>query len=70
MLHIHNGESTAVGDAQFWNELKRLAEARNAPIKISGREEQAKSYHRVWFELTDTGRGVLAGTGDFVELTE
>lgn len=57
-----------LGDAQFWNELKRLAEARNPLITISGLDTHAKKYHDASFDLTAAGREVLAGRRDFVEL--
>jgi hypothetical protein len=56
------------GDAQFWNELKRLAEARNPLITISGPDTHSTMYHHASFDLTALGREVLAGNRDFVEL--
>jgi len=57
-----------LGDSQFWNELKRLAECREPLITIIDPDAQTKSFHRASFELTATGREVLAGDRDFVEL--
>jgi len=56
-----------LGDAQFWNELKRLADARNPLLTVTGRGAQPKEYHRFSFDLTATGREVLAGSRDFVQ---
>ncbi|HXU37366.1 MAG TPA: hypothetical protein VN937_13475 [Blastocatellia bacterium] len=57
-----------LGDAQFWNELKRLAEARNPLLTICGLHAESNEYHQASFELTVTGREVLACSRDFVEL--
>ena len=57
-----------LGDAQFWNEVKRLAEAKNPLIKISRQDTQSSLTHQALFELTAKGGEVLRGTSDFVEL--
>lgn len=57
-----------LGDSQFWNELKRLAEARDPLITISRPDTNSKKYHHASFDLTATGREVLAGNRDFVDL--
>lgn len=57
-----------LGDAQLWNELKRLAKAKTPPLTISGLDAQSKAYHQASLDLTVTGREVLAGHRDFVEL--
>ena len=57
-----------LGDAQFWNELKRLAEAGNPLLTICGLDPESNEYNQASFDLTVTGREVLAGNRDFVEL--
>ena len=57
-----------LGDSQFWNELKRLAEEREPLITMSGDEAQSNGFHHASFELTATGRDVLHGKRDFIEL--
>lgn len=57
-----------LGDAQLWSELKRLAEAGTPPLTISGLDAQSRDYHHASFDPTATGREVLAGNRDFVEL--
>jgi hypothetical protein len=57
-----------LGDSQFWNELKRLVEAREPLIRISGDETKSNGYHDASFELTATGGEVLEGKRDFIEL--
>jgi hypothetical protein len=61
-----------MGDSQFLCALKRLGEARNPLIKISAPDDhdpvlKSNWYHDASFELTHTGRAVLAGERDFVE---
>lgn len=57
-----------LGDSQFWNELKRLAEAGNPLLTVCGLDAESSEYHQASFDLTATGREVLAGNRDFVEL--
>jgi hypothetical protein len=57
-----------LGDAQFWNELRRLAECSEPLITISERDAQSNSYHTSSFELTEKGTEVLSFKRDFVEL--
>jgi len=57
-----------LGDSQFWNELKRLAEVGTPLITISGVDAQSKEYYQASLDLTITGREVLEGKRDFVEL--
>lgn len=61
------------GDWQLWCELKRLANAREPLITISGlgfedRALLSNLFHEVLFELTELGRAVLAGERDFIDL--
>jgi len=61
-----------IGDSQLWCALKRLGDARDPLIKISGiadRQSGMKSnrYHDASIELTETGRAVLAGERDFID---
>ena len=52
------------GDTQFWQSLRRLADANQPLLGISG--DRASPDTRI--ELTDLGRNVLRGEGDFVVL--
>lgn len=62
-----------IGDSQFWCALKRLGQARDPLITISGlsageRALQSSRFHEACFELTAVGRAVLAGERDFVDI--
>ena len=62
-----------MGDSQFWCALKRLGQARDPLITISARDAhdpalKANWYHDASFELTETGRAVLAGERDVIEI--
>ena len=62
-----------LGDWQFWNEMERLARAREPLLKISepGNGQPAirsDSYREASFELTEAGRAVLAYESDFIQL--
>jgi hypothetical protein len=62
-----------MGDSQFWCALKRLGEARDPLITISAPADDKAAlklnrYHNASFELTQTGRAVLAGERDFIEI--
>jgi hypothetical protein len=58
------------GDFQFWTELRRLAGAREPALVIEGAAAALASeeFRRARLRLTETGRAVLAGERDFVEL--
>jgi hypothetical protein len=61
-----------LGDSQFWNELKRLANAREPTVEIRGLRDagsvlKSSNYHEASFELTDIGRSVLSGEINFIE---
>jgi hypothetical protein len=57
-----------MGDAQFWSALTRLTKARDPLITVSGLAgSRSNRYHDASFDLTATGRAVLAGERDFIE---
>jgi hypothetical protein len=61
-----------MGDSQFWSALKRLGQAKDPLIMINARDDHGPAlksnwYHDASFELTETGRAVLAGERDFIE---
>lgn len=60
-----------MGDSQFWCAMKRLGEAKDPLITLSGLGDdppfKSTRYYDVSFELTETGRAVLAGERDFSE---
>lgn len=53
-----------LGDTQFWVTLRRLADANQPLLRISGNVPSPDTT----IELTDLGRAVLRGDGDFVLL--
>lgn len=53
-----------LGDTQFWLTLRRLADANQPLLRISGERPSPDTT----IELTDLGRAVLRGDGDFVLL--
>jgi hypothetical protein len=60
-----------MGDSQFWCALKRLGQAKDPLITISAPADdepafKSNLYHNASFELTETGRAVLAGERDFI----
>ena len=62
-----------LGDSQFWCALKRLGKAGSPLITISGLGEGAPEFksnrfHEASFELTETGRAVLAAERDFIDI--
>jgi hypothetical protein len=62
-----------MGDSQFWCALQRLVRARDPVITISGIAQdqpgfKSNRYHDTSFELTETGRAVLAGERNFIDL--
>jgi hypothetical protein len=62
-----------LGDSQFWSELKRLSDSGNPIINVSGFDDKSDAFDSNQFcqarlELTETGRAVLAGEQDFLEL--
>lgn len=62
-----------MGDSQFWCALKRLGKAENPLITITGLpegapEHKSSRFHDASFELTETGRAVLAAERDFIDI--
>ena len=57
-----------LGDSQFWNELKRIAECNEPLITISDHASEMQNDYAAALELTGKGREVLCGERDFVEL--
>ena len=62
-----------MGDSQFWCALKRLGKAGTPLITIRGAGEGAPEFkssrfHDASFELTETGRAVLAAERDFIDI--
>lgn len=62
-----------MGDSQFWCALKRLGQARDPLITISAPADHDPALKSNWhqnasFELTETGRAVLAGERDFIDV--
>ena len=62
-----------MGDSQFCSALKRLGQAKDPLITISAPADDEPAlklnwYHDASFELTETGRAVLAGERDFIEI--
>src|SRR5262245_20862410 len=61
------------GDAQIWNHLKRLAAAKEPVVIISEKSASEGARRQNHFldasvDLTDSGRAILAGKSDFVEI--
>jgi hypothetical protein len=62
-----------VGDAQFWNDVKRMAQCEEPLIEIRGLDDlnrafKGNRYHDASFELTEKGGDVIAGKDDYVEM--
>ena len=62
-----------IGDAGLWGEMKRLGQAKEPLIVISGLDDWRQAsgtnqFLNASFALTDTGREVLAGRSDFIEV--
>ena len=53
-----------LGDTQFWSSLRKLADANQPLLKISRNRPSSDTK----IEITDLGRAVLRGEGDFVVL--
>jgi hypothetical protein len=54
-----------MGDAQFWNELKDLQNARNPLILVETTNGDGARNYDVRISITDAGRSVLKGEGAF-----
>jgi len=62
-----------LGDAQFWNNLRRMSEAPEPLLNIgSGNASDPKltseSVHQMNFEITEAGDAVLNARADFIEM--
>src|SRR5262249_7497454 len=62
-----------LGDAGLWDDLKRMARAKEPLIVISGPDDWRQAsgsdqFLNSSFALTETGREVLAGGSDFIEM--
>src|SRR5215216_347098 len=59
-------------DAQFWNYIKRMGQAREPLITINGvdlnRAFAGNGFHGASFELTEKGRDVLSGKSDCIDI--
>jgi len=58
-----------LGDTQIWCDLNRMAEASHPLLQIEGFDDSAPASSRIHasFQLTETGKQVLAGQEDFVQ---
>ena len=56
-----------LGDLQIWDDLQRLAEAAQPLIQLESPADAASRLHAA-FSITETGRRVLAGQADFIQL--
>ncbi|MCM3870822.1 MAG: hypothetical protein ND895_09040 [Pyrinomonadaceae bacterium] len=62
-----------LGDAQFWNSLRRMGDAREPLLSItngtaSGQKLDSGNFHQLSFDITEAGAAVLDRQADFVEL--
>jgi hypothetical protein len=62
-----------IGDTGLWDEVKRMGQAEEPLILISGLDDwrqvfRSNDFLNASFELTETGREVLAGRSDFIEV--
>jgi len=62
-----------LGDAQFWNTLRRMSEAQEPLVNIkngnaSDPKLTSEKIHQMSFEITEAGESVLNGRADFVEM--
>ena len=62
-----------LGDAGLWDSMKRMAEAKEPLIIISGLDDwrqvsKSNRFLKASFALTETGERVLAGRSDFIEV--
>jgi hypothetical protein len=62
-----------LGDSQLWRELIRLSDSSNPVINVFGFNDKtgafnSNQFHQARLELTETGRAVLAGEQDFLEV--
>ncbi|MGI8898956.1 MAG: hypothetical protein ACR2IB_11260, partial [Pyrinomonadaceae bacterium] len=62
-----------LGDAQFWNTLRRMSEAQEPLLNIkngntSDPKLTSENVHQMSFEITEAGDAVLNAQADFVEM--
>jgi hypothetical protein len=62
-----------LGDAQFWNALRRMGEGQTPMLTIrngnaSDPNLTSDAIHKMSFEITEAGEAVLEGRADFVEM--
>ena len=62
-----------LGDAQFWNDLRRMSVAEKPLLKIkdgnaSNPKLTSENIHQITFEITEAGADVLNAQADFVEM--
>lgn len=62
-----------LGDAQFWNTLRQMSEAREPLLNIRNRNGSdskltSENVHQISFEITEAGKAVLNAQADFVEM--
>lgn len=67
----HAEPSYGLGDAQFWNTLRRMSEAPEPLLNIkegNPSDFTSESFHQTSFEITQAGDAVLRAQADFVEM--
>lgn len=62
-----------LGDAQFWNTLRRMSEAQNPLLNVKNGNPSdpnltPENVHQMTFEITEAGDSVLKAQGDFIEM--
>ena len=62
-----------LGDAQFWNTLRRMSEAPNPLLNVRNSNPSdptltSENVHQIIFEITEAGDSVLNAQADFVEM--
>ena len=61
-----------LGDCQFWNDLKRIGEARQPLLLIDGlemaRRDEAQDFTKSVFQLTEAGQTVRSAQDDFLKM--
>lgn len=67
----HAEPTYGLGDAQFWNTLRRMGEAPQPLLNIENGNASkltSESFHQMSFEITEAGDAVLNAQADFVEM--
>jgi hypothetical protein len=69
---VNSNSAYGLGDAQFWNDIKRMGQAREPLVVIKGvdlnRAFAGNRFHDASFELTEKGRDVLSGKSDCIDI--